>query len=467
MSTIGSISLGIDFVAGKKRVPRPAAGMTAFRTRGALMRGTLSGCVPRRQRRYPAPVLPHWIALAIALGLAKVSGEAAHRARLPPVLGELFAGLLLGALGRVASLGPALATVGLERLGDDPGLELLAGLGAVLLLFQVGLESDARKLLGSGFAAVRVAAVGVVASFALGWLAIAAVSPSVSPLGRLFVATALAATSAGIAGRVLRDLGAVDSPSGHVILGAAVADDLLGLILLAIVTGLAASGHAPSGRSIARMAGVSLLFLGGGIAIGRLVARPTLALAAKGTARGWSIAIGLTTCFGVAGAASAVGLEPIIGAFAAGLMLDPLFERALVDAGHRGVRTQVEALGAFLVPLFFVRLGALCDLRALDAHGLALAGALTLAAIAGKLATAPAAGKGNGRLAVALGMLPRGEVTLIVVAQGAVAAADRPAPVDARTFAAIVVVVILTTALSPILLARRLRAAQGGSSGAT
>lgn len=396
---------------------------------------------------------PPWLVLAVALVTAKLFAELLQRLRLPPVLGELLAGMLLGNL---ALLGVPAGLGQLAEFGRDPRIGLLAEIGAVLLLFQVGLESDARELLRAGAAALRVAVVGVIFPFVLGYGTLAWLRPDSSGPMRAFVGAVLCATSVGITARVLKDLGKLDTAEARIILGAAVIDDVLGLIVLAVVVGLAGHGTV-DGWAVGKLTGLSILFLGGGFLLGRVLARRLLSLTARGRVRHRSLVAALLFCFGGAEAAHAVGLAPIVGAFAAGLVLDPLYERAAVEAGEQEIRDRIEALGAFLVPIFFLRMGAACDLAALDPRALTLAGLLTVAAILGKQATAAVTGGGVDRWAIGIGMIPRGEVGLIVAYQGTlVRSAGRPL-VDAATYAAVVVVVLATTLLTPPLLAYRMR----------
>lgn len=409
---------------------------------------------------------PQWLALAIALALAKLLGELFNRLKLPAVLGELSAGLLLGNLVQVNALRAPLALVGFARVGagsvDPGGLGRLAEIGAVILLFQVGLESDARALLKTGWASARVAVAGVVAPFVLGYLTVAWLRPGSSFVVHAFVGAVLCATSVGITARVLRDLDRLQSPEARVILGAAVIDDVLGLVVLAAVLGLAGDG-AGGLSSVGRLIALSSLFLVGGFAIGRLLARRLLYWSAKGTVSGRSLMVALLLCFVAAEGANAVGLAPIVGAFAAGLVLDPLYERASIESGEAGIRPQVDALGAFLVPIFFVHMGASCDLSALGAHTLLLAAMLTVAAVVGKQATALVVGRGVDRIAVGIGMVPRGEVGLIVAYQGTLARVNGEPLVDPATFAAVVMMVLASTLITPPLLAWRMRAIAGGA----
>lgn len=397
-----------------------------------------------------------WLALALALALARFGAELAQRYSLPSVLGELGAGILLGNLGLLGFAPLAHAS---DVLAHDPHIAFLAELGAVVLLFQVGIESDVKQLLASGWAATRVAISGVVAPLALGYLGLALLRPESDAMQRLFVGSVLCATSVGITARVLRDLGRLASSEARIILGAAVIDDVLGLLVLALVLGLARTGS-PDAWAIARLIGLSVAFLGGGVVVGRLAARWLLGAAARGRTPGRSLSVALALCFVFSWGAHAVGLAPIVGAFAAGLLLDPVFEVSLRERGEEGIAQGVESLGIFLVPLFFVKMGAACNLASLDVGALGLAAALTLAAVLGKLVTSLFIGPGDGKLdrwAVGLGMIPRGEVGLIVAFQGTLVLDGGRPLVDASTFAALVLVVLATTLMTPPLLAWRLR----------
>jgi Kef-type K+ transport system membrane component KefB len=397
------------------------------------------------------------LAIGLALVAAKLLGDLFERGGLPEVLGELTAGVVLGNLDLVG-------VPGLEPLLRDPQLALLGELGVILLLFQVGLESNLGQLARVGPAALLVACVGVVVPMGLGYGAHAVLQPERTWHAHLFIGAVLAATSVGITARVFKDLGRIDSPTGRVVLGAAVIDDVLGLIVLAVVSGVvvgADTGAAVDVGAVALIIGKAVGFLGAAVVLGGPVGRALYRAASALRVRGVLLAASLVFCLGVSYLAHLVGLAPIVGAFAAGLVLDELSFRDLATREDRALEHELRPLGALLTPVFFVLTGAQVDLAAFgDAHALGLAGALTLAAVVGKQACALVAyGPGVHRPSVGIGMIPRGEVGLIFADKGAQLMLGGQAVIAPDTFAAVVLMVMFTTMATPPLLAWSLRRA--------
>ena len=259
-------------------------------------------------------------ALAFVLVGARLLGALVERVGQPAVLGELIFGILLGNMALFG--GPSLAS-----LQGSETFAILAELGAILLLFEVGLESTPRDMLAVGIPATRVALAGVVTPMALGFGVGMAMLPGESWMVHAFLGAMLAATSVGITARVLQDAQAIRTPSARIILGAAVIDDVLGLVVLAIIAGViraAALGETLAPGGIALIVAKALLFLVAAIVIGShlspRVFRHALALRAKGIV----LALSLGFCFGLAWLAGVAGLAPIVGAFAAGLVLEDL-----------------------------------------------------------------------------------------------------------------------------------------------
>ncbi len=393
--------------------------------------------------------------IAILIGSAKLVGDLFGRVGMPPVLGEITAGIVLGNLHH-------LGWHGLAGIGADPQLALLAELGVVLLLFQVGLESNLHQMARVGASAFAVATIGVVVPMGLGFGLHAVLAPAATWHVHLFIGAVLTATSVGITARVFKDLGQVDSPTGRVVLGAAVIDDVLGLIVLAVVAGVVRG--ADSGVDL-ELGGIALIvvkavgFLGVAIALGRPVSNWLYRAAGVLRIHGVLLAASLIFCFGVAYLADVVGLAPIVGAFAAGLVLDELVYRDLATREDRPLETQLAPLAEVLTPIFFVLTGAQVDLAGLaDPHTLGLAGALTVAAVIGKQACALVAfGDGVHRRSVGLGMIPRGEVGLIFAATGAQLAVHGTPVVSPETYSAIVIMVMATSMMTPPLLAWAMR----------
>jgi Kef-type K+ transport system membrane component KefB len=385
--------------------------------------------------------------LAIILAAAKLGGDLATRLRQPAVLGELVAGVLLGNLG-------LLGITGLQGLATNPTLDALAQVGVIILLFEVGLESTVRDMVKVGATALLVATLGVIAPFALGWWVGALLLPGDGPYAHAFLGATLTATSVGITARVLRDLGKGATPEARVILGAAVVDDVFGLVILAVLSGLITAANAGTPMAYASVGVIvvkAVVFLSGAIAVG-LVASPRLfGLASRLQGRGVLLATALVICFAMSWVASLIGLAAIVGAYAAGLVLEDVHYRPFTERGERPLGELLQPVGAFLVPLFFVLMGMRVDLTAFThPEILGLAALLTVAAIAGKQACALGAFGGRlDRVTIGLGMIPRGEVGLIFANIGlGLTIAGRPV-IAATTYSAIVIMVIVTTLVTP------------------
>lgn len=392
--------------------------------------------------------------LALVLVAARLAGALFERAGQPAVLGELVLGIILGNLFHVG--GPDLRTVAQgETLGT------LAELGAVLLLFQVGLESTPAQMLAVGGHALLVAVLGVAAPLALGFGVGRLMHPGESWMLHAFLGAMLSATSVGITARVLADARALQTRAARIILGAAVIDDVLGLVVLAVIAGVitAATTGVPLGAwEVVLICAKAAVFLAGALVLGSFIS-PRLfrhALAVRSIGLVQALALGF--CFGLSYLAHLAGLAPIVGAFAAGLVLEEVHFEEHVRRGDRPLHKSLDPLIALLVPVFFVRMGMSVDLASFaKASVLGLAALLTAAALAGKLICGLAAPKGVSRLTIGLGMLPRGEVGLIFAGIGAqLVLAGKPV-IDAGTYAAAVFMVLVTTIITPPLLLRSLR----------
>ena len=405
----------------------------------------------------PADPLPAvLLGLTVILLAARAGGALAQRLGQPAVLGELVAGVLLGNLGLVG-------VHGLDALRDDAFIDLLADLGVLVLLFQVGLEATVAGMMRVGASSLVVALLGVAAPIALGWGASAALLPAAEWHTHLFLGTTLCATSVGITARVLKDLGRSGSTEAHIILGAAVIDDVLGLMVLAVVSGMIVAagggGAAPSTLAIGAIIGKAVVFLAGALVLGVYGLRRLFAAASHLRPTGLLLALGLASCFAFSWLAHLVGLAPIVGAFAAGLVLEPATWSGFTDRGERSLDELVAPISSFLVPVFFVVMGMRTDLASLASGPvLLLAAALTVVAIAGKqVCSLGVLTAGTDRITVGLGMIPRGEVGLIFAAEGRrLVFAGHPV-LDESTFSALVVMVIATTLLTPPALAFRMR----------
>jgi len=388
--------------------------------------------------------------MAVIYVTAVAFGELAVRLGQPAVLGELVGGIVIGNLHL---LGPTL----FEPIKQDASIDLLARIGVLLLLFEVGLESTVGQMLKVGVTSLLVAVLGVVAPFALGWLVGAWLLPGHSVYMHAFLGATLTATSVGITARVLKDLGRSAGPEARIILGAAVIDDVLGLMILAVVTGIiaaAGSGAAMGWGGIAVIVIKAVAFLAAALVLGSWLSPRLLRIAARLRTRSVALATSLALCFVSAWASWAIGLAPIVGAFAAGLVLEGWHYQGFTARGERPIEQLLEPIGAALIPIFFVLMGTHTDLAAFArADVLRLAAALTVAAVVGKQLCAVGVPRGLNRLAVGIGMNPRGEVGLIFanIGLGLTIAGERI--VDAATYSAVVVMVVVTTMITPPLLA--------------
>ena len=300
------------------------------------------------------PSLPLLGFLVVILAAAKLTGHLAIRLGQPAVLGELVAGVVLGNL--------ALAGVpGLGGLATDPSIDMLARLGVLILLFEVGLESTVRDMMKVGLSSLLVALLGVVVPFALGWGVGAWLLPDHSVYVHAFLGATLTATSVGITARVLKDLGRSTGAEARIILGAAVLDDVLGLVVLAVVSGIIAAadrGETVGLLSQAWILGKAGLFLGGALVIGSFLSPRLFRMALRLRGTGILLGLGLALCFLLSLLAGVAGLAPIVGAFAAGLVLEPVHYQELSEREHHTLEELLHPLSAFLVPIFFVQMGA-------------------------------------------------------------------------------------------------------------
>jgi Kef-type K+ transport system membrane component KefB len=387
--------------------------------------------------------------LAVILAGAKLGGDLATRAGQPAVLGELVAGVLLGNLH-------LLGVPWFRAIASNPSIDVLAQLGVLILLFGVGLESTVRDMLKVGLPSLLVAVLGVVTPFALGWGVGAILLPEHSSYAHAFLGATLTATSVGITARVLSDIGKSRSPEARVILGAAVIDDVLGLVILAIVGG--AIQAADRGEAIAIGAVLvvvlkALVFLGGALALGTTLSPRLFHLASRLRGRGVLLTTALVFCFVLSYLAAAIGLAPIVGAYAAGLILEDLHWREFTARGEHHLEELIQPVATLLVPVFFVLMGMRVDLAAFArVEVLGLATLLTLAAVIGKQACSLGAYGGLDRLSVGIGMIPRGEVGLIFAGIGLTLTVGGERIIDEAIFSAVVIMVIVTTMITPPIL---------------
>lgn len=413
-----------------------------------------------------------WI--AVILIAAKIS-SLVEKFGQPSVLGELVIGVILGNLS-------LLGIHFLDPLHSNEIIAFLAELGVVILLFQIGLESNIGQMKKVGLNAFLVATIGVIAPFVLGTYVVGPwLMPGLSSSAYLFLGATLTATSVGITARVFKDLKKLKTPEAQIVLGAAVIDDVMGLIILAIVSAIVTTGAVSIGI-VGWITAKAILFLVGSIVLGQIFA-PLIGKLFSKIHTGVGMKFTLAISFGLVFAflAQKIGLAPIVGAFAAGLVLDPVHFRffkepeiiedikesvcnlnekckskivkAIEHHSHRHIEDVIEPLSFFLVPIFFVMTGFSVKLDTLfDVPILLVALAITLVAFIGKIIAGIAAGKKSNKLIVGFGMVPRGEVGLIFAVIG-----KSLGVIDDKTFSIVVIMVILTTLLTPPILTYLLR----------
>ena len=390
---------------------------------------------------------PTLFALAILVGAAKAGGLIAERWRQPAVLGELLVGISL------ANLWPALGGgEGIAFVRSDLALSFLAQVGVLILLFDVGLEADLRAFSRVGLSSLLVALIGVIVPIALGWGAAAWLLPESPLIAHVFVGATLSATSVGITARVLKDLGVTRTREAQIILGAAVMDDILGLVVLAVVSGVATAGAA--GLSVWTVAGIlarAVLFLGVTAVAGHFFSSRIIRLAARTDRPEAMLIVGLGLCFSLAYVAELIGLADIVGAFAAGILLDPYGAGVRPRQESATLAELLHPLESLFVPLFFVLMGIQVHVGSVGTTtALAFAGVLTFCALAGKAACGLGVSRGTNRAAVAIGMIPRGEVGLIFAGIGSALLVEGRPLLPQSLFSAVVVMVLVTTLVTPV-----------------
>jgi len=384
---------------------------------------------------------PHLLASLVALLVAtKTLGVLAQRVGQPAVVGELIAGVILGG-SMLGILDPA-----------DPVIHALAELGVLVLLFEIGLHTDLKSLVKVGSEAMTVAVVGVVLPFALGYGVAAALGLSAIPA--IVCGAALTATSIGISARTLSDLHKLNTPEGQIVLGAAVIDDIIGLVILSVVAGIV-GGAALTFGGVAITTAIAIGFVVAAVVLGSLLVPPVFRAIGRIEASGTLGVAGLAFAFLMAWLAASAGSATIIGAFSAGLVLHDTPQRVAIEKA-------TTSLGHFFVPIFFASVGAAVELGTLaDARVLAIGGALIVVGVLGKFVAgyAPVWFKGDKAL-IGIAMVPRGEVGLIFARMGLATGA-----LTSQLYSAVAMMVLATTFLTPPLLARRVKsAAADGSS---
>ncbi|MGK7930398.1 MAG: cation:proton antiporter [Microcystaceae cyanobacterium] len=404
------------------------------------------------------------LSLVVVYLASKLGGEICFRLNLPPVLGELVGGVVVGVsvaqlllfpesgataeqsmimqfLELTAGLSPNVAEGVFEAQSEV--ISVLSELGVIILLFEIGLESDLKELIRVGPQAAVVAVVGVVVPFALGTVGLVYLF-NLPLIPSIFAGAALTATSIGITAKVLAEIGKLSGQEGQIIIGAAVLDDILGIIVLAVVASLVKTGEVQVTNILILIISAGT-FLIGTILIGRLLGPYFVKLVNGMKTRGQLLLVSLSIAFILAYIAQIIQLEAILGSFAAGLVLAETEKR-------KELEEQIVPVADIFVPIFFVCVGAKTDLSVLNPaipsnrEGLVIAAFLIVVAIFGKVVTGftlvnrPEINK----LAIGVGMIPRGEVGLVFAGVGAASGA-----LTDSTEAAIIMMVILTTFVAP------------------
>jgi Kef-type K+ transport system membrane component KefB len=407
------------------------------------------------------------LSLVMIYFASKLGGELCSRIGLPAVLGELVGGVIIGVsafkflvfpegglgaedsliiqlLQNTANLTPGTEEAVFHSMSEV--ISVLSELGVIILLFEIGLESDLKELIRVGPSAAIVAVVGVAVPFILGTLGLLYIF-HLPLVPSVFAGAALTATSIGITAKVLAELGKLSSEEGQIIIGAAVLDDILGIIVLAVVASLAKTGEVQVSQ-IVYLIITAATFLIGTILLGRLISPWIVSMVDGMRTRGSILITGIIFAFILAYIANVIQLEAILGAFAAGLVLAETEKR-------KELEEQVIPVADILVPVFFVCVGAKTDLSVLNPaipsnrEGLIIATFLILVAILGKVITGFTLFGQNdlNKLSIGVGMIPRGEVGLVFAGVGSASGA-----LSESMEAAIIMMVILTTFIAPPLL---------------
>ncbi len=396
-----------------------------------------------------------------------IGGEICARLNLPPVLGQLLAGLVLGISAfhllvfpeggsdgsnslmmafLEATAGLSVDAVGTTFQTDSEVISILSEIGVVILLFEIGLESDLKELLRVGWQAAIVAVVGVVVPFVGGTLGLVYLF-GIASIPAIFAGAALTATSIGITAKVLAELQYLNRPEGQIIIGAAVLDDVLGIIVLAVVASLAKTGEVEL-TNVLYLIASAVAFLVGTVLLGRWLNPYFVKLVDELKTRGQLLIPALIFAFVLSYIATVIKLEAILGAFTAGLVLAETQK-------CRELKNQVVPIADMLVPIFFVVVSAKTNIGVLNPavpenrEGLIMASFLIVVAILGKVVTGfTVFGQPDiNRLAIGVGMIPRGEVGLVFAGIGTALGV-----LCDGLDAAIIMMVILTTFLAPPLL---------------
>lgn len=437
------------------------------------------------------PIAPVILGVTSVLLFAIIGRFIARRLGQPTVVGELLMGILLGNVAwyigvdlivvlregpRVFDIvsqtlaGAPIDQVAISLFGESTGNEIsrimtgpqggqvmqvaqtvdvFSRYGVIFLLFMVGLETNLEEMRQVGADSIRVAILGVAVPFGLGFAAMAFMEPDMSLSSDMFIAATLGATSIGITANVLREMGRSKSTEGHIILGAAVCDDILGLIILAVVSGIVVSGSIDLSEVVFVIL-VSSLFLFGAVKLGPLIVRLSANLMGRLDIIEAKMFTSYLFVMVLAWIANLAGLATIIGAFAAGIVLSDSYFSQHETSKRKfvGIRELIMPLEVILLPIFFILMGIQVKIESfLSWQVVLVAGVLVIAAVAGKLVSGLGARPSSNRLVIGIGMLPRGEVGLVFAAIGRTLGV-----ITDEIFSAIVLMVVITTLLAPPLL---------------
>ena len=367
----------------------------------------------------------------IILIAAKIGGELAERIGQPAVLGELVAGVLVGG-----------SMLGLVRQNEI--IDILAQIGVIILLFEVGVSSDFEAFMKAGIPAFVVACVGVALPFAGGYFLAHFLGLKV--IEAVFLGATLTATSVGITVRVFHDLGQSKRKEANIVIGAAVIDDVLGLIVLAVVIGLITTGSV-SFYNIFKVTSLAVLFLFGSLALSSVAAPYIFRIVHQMRVRGILFVFAFSFCLLLSYLAKVVGLAPIVGAFAAGLILSRTEHKEHVEE-------RIKPVADLFVPIFFIMMGVAVDIKTLNPfilsnqQNIIVAMNLLAVAIIGKyLAGFSIPWMKVNRSVIGVGMIPRGEVGLIFASYGITHKL-----IGSGLYTSVLIMIMMTTFITPPIL---------------
>ncbi|MDR2395546.1 MAG: cation:proton antiporter [Endomicrobium sp.] len=371
------------------------------------------------------------IALASILFFAKIFGEIALRFGQSAIIGELLAGIIIGP----SFLGIVHETAILSGISE---------LGAIILLFEVGLSTDIKEFLKAGLWATAVAVVGVIAPYFLGYFVF--LYFELTSTQAIFAGAVLTATSVGITARVFMDLNRLETQEAKIVLGAAVIDDVIGLAILAVVLKLIQGGTVTLG-TVASISGTAILFLVLSVLAGVLISPSIFKIVTKMKQSHVIFIVGLAICFIISAFSTKVGLAPIVGAFVAGLVLSTVKQ-------SEEIKKDIKPVYAFFVPIFFVLMGTNVDIStfnpfiAVNRELIVLMTVLFVVAFVGKTVSGfVVLKKGINKLLIGVSMVPRGEVGLIFAGIGL-----KNNVFGIKDYSALVAVIMLTTFVTPLIL---------------